>query len=73
MGDATGYRFLSSENKEYSYLSPEDMDILDTVIQELGKTSKSELVKRMHKESAYIETEPHDIIQFKYTQDLSLS
>ena len=72
MGDGTGYRFLPSEDKEYTHLSPEDMEILDAVIQRFGKLPKNEIVNTMHKEDAYTETAPHDIIQFKYAKTLSL-
>ena len=73
MGDGTGYRFLPSKNKEYMYLSPEDMEILDAVINRFGKLPKNEIVNTMHKEDAYTETAPHDIIQFKYAKTLSLT
>ena len=73
MGDGTGYRFLPSEDKEYPHLTLEDMEILDSVIQRFGKVPKNEIVYTMHKEDAYTETAPHDIIQFKYTKKLSLA
>ena len=73
MGDGTGYRFLPSENKEYTHLTPEDMEILDVVIQRFGRLPKNEIVDMMHKEDAYTETAPHDIIQFKYAKALSLT
>lgn len=73
MGEGTGYRFLPSEDKKYSHLTPEDMEILDTVIQRFGWLPKNEIVDTMHKEDAYAETAPHDIIQFKYAKTLSLA
>lgn len=73
MGDGTGYKFLPTEDKEYPHLTQEDMEILDTVIQRFGKVSKSVIVETMHQEDAYIETAPHDVIQFKYAQTLSLA
>ena len=73
MGDGTGYKFLPTENKEYPYLTPEDMDILNDVIKRFGRVSKNEIIKTMHHEDAYTETAPNDIIQFKYVQTLSLS
>lgn len=73
MGDGTGYKFLPTEDKGYPHLTLEDMEILDAVIQRFGKVSKSEIVETMHREDAYTETAPHDIIQFKYAQTLSLS
>ena len=50
MGEGTGYRFLPSEDKEYTHLTPEDREILDAVINRFGKLPKNEIVdtiKRM--------------------------
>ena len=73
IGDGTGYKFLPTDDKEYPHLTSEDKAILDAVIHRFGKVSKNELVETMHKEDAYTETAPHDIIQFKYAQTLTLS
>jgi putative zinc finger/helix-turn-helix YgiT family protein len=73
MGEGTAYHFLPTEDKEYSHLTTEDMEVLDAVIQRFGKASKNEIVDTMHQEDAYIETAPYDIIQFKYAKALSLS
>lgn len=73
MGDGTGYRFLPVPVEEYSYLTAEDKEILDAVINRFGSMTKSEIVETMHQEDAYIETAPYDIIQFKYTKTLSMS
>lgn len=72
IGDSTGYRFLPSENKKYSHLTYEDMKILDAVIQQFGRLSKKDIVETMHKEDAYKNTVPNDIIQFKYAKTLSV-
>ena len=73
MGEGTGYKFLPSEEKEYPHLTSEDMEILDSVIKRFGKVPKNEIVDTMHKEDAYTETAPHDVIQFKYAKTLSLA
>lgn len=73
MGEGTGYKFLPSEEKEYPHLTSEDMEILDSVIKRFGKVPKNEIVDTMHKEDAYTETAPHDVIQFKYAKALSLA
>ena len=73
MGEATGYKFLPTDVKEYPSLSTDDKAILDVIIQKFGMASKNEIVETMHKEDAYIETAPNDIIQFKYALSLSLS
>ena len=73
MGDGTAYKFLPTENKEYPHLSIEDISIIDAVIDKFGSSSKDEIVNAMHREAAYTETAPRDIIQFKYAESLSLS
>ena len=70
--DGTIYCFRPTENKEYLNLSEQDIDVLDTVIEKFGFSTKNEIVDAMHKETAYTETAPRDIIQFKYTMELSL-
>ncbi len=45
---------------------------MDVVIEELGKMSKNEIINFMHKEQAYVETAPRDIIQFKYAASLQI-
>lgn len=45
---------------------------MDAVIEKLGKMSKDEIVSFMHKEKAYIETAPKDVIQFKYAKSLQI-
>ena len=73
MGDGTGFRFLPTDCREYPHLSVDDRDILDAVIRRFGKVSTTEIVETMHREDAYTETAPHDIILFKYAETLSLS
>ena len=70
--EGTGYCFVSDNNNEYPNLTDNDKEILDIIIQELGKKNKSEIVDKMHNEIAYIETAPFDIIQYKYTKHLSI-
>ena len=55
-----------------SSLAEEEKDILDCVIEKLGKMSKNEIVSFMHKEIAYQKTEPRDIISFEYTEALQI-
>ena len=73
MGEGIAYHFsLSGEGLEFWSLSDEDIAILNTVIQKLGKMTKDEIVSFMHKERAYIETLPKDIIQFRYSESLQI-
>ena len=73
MGDGTGYKFLPTGDKSYPHLSKDDTDILDTIIKHFGRRTKDDIVDTMHKEDAYTETAPKDIIQFKYAMTLSLT
>lgn len=72
MGETNAYHFSLSGNQSFPRLSKEEKDILDEVIEKLGKTSKNEIINFMHKEQAYIETAPRDIIQFKYAENLQI-
>ena len=73
IGDGVGYRYLPTEDKNYPYLTSEDKEILDAVICRFGNATTNEIVDTMHREDAYKETAPKDIILFKYTDTLSLS
>jgi len=72
MGNGTGYRFLPTDDNEYTFLTKEDQEILDVVIQRFGKFSKKKIVGVMHREDAYIKTAPNDIILFELAKTLSL-
>ena len=73
IGDGVGYRYLPTEDKNYPYLTSEDKEILDAVICRFGNATTNEIVDTMHREDAYKETAPKDIILFKYAKNLSLS
>jgi len=71
--EGSGYHFVSNSNNLYSTLSDEDKSVLETVINAFGDKTKDCIVNTMHQEKAYIETAPSDIIQYKYSMDLSLN
>lgn len=71
--ESTGYKFIKNDNIEYLTLSDDDKCILNDVINHFGNMSKDDIVQQMHKEDAYIETALHDIIQYKYAMNLSIS
>ena len=72
-GETNAYRFsLKNGNQMYPSLTKEEKDILNIVIKKLGKMSKNEIVSFMHKEQAYIETAPREVIQFKYAKNLQI-
>ena len=72
-GEGTGYHFLPTADKEYHSLTDEDKNILDDIIGIFGSMSKDEIVRTMHSETAFTETARHDMIQFKYAEELSVS
>lgn len=72
MGETNAYHFSLSGEWTFPALSKEEKDILDAVIEKLGKMSKNDIVNFMHNEQAYIETAPRDIIQFKYAESLQI-
>ncbi|MBQ4523861.1 MAG: DUF4065 domain-containing protein [Lachnospiraceae bacterium] len=72
MGETYVYRFSLIGETEYPALSKEDKDILDIVIDKLGNMSQNEIVGFMHKEQAYVQTAPRDIILFKYAESLQI-
>jgi putative zinc finger/helix-turn-helix YgiT family protein len=65
MGETNAYHFSLKEADSFPFLSDEDINILDIVIEKLGKMSKNEIISFMHKEQAYVETEPREVIQYK--------
>lgn len=70
--ESTGYKFLKNENTSYKTLSDDDKKIIEDVISAFGNMPKEQIVNRMHNEKAYTETALHDIIQYKYTNELSI-
>lgn len=72
MGELNAYHFSLKEADTFSSLSDGDKIILDIVIEKLGKMTKNEIVSFMHKEQAYVETAPRDVIQFKYAESLQI-
>lgn len=72
MGETNAYHFSLQDAGEFPVLSDDDKDILDIVIDKLGRMSKNEIVEFMHKEQAYAETAPRDVIPFKYAESLQI-
>ena len=71
LGETKAYRFSLNGKQEFPALSKEE-DILNFVTEKLGKMSKNEIVNFMHKEQAYQETAPRDIIEFRYAKSLQI-
>lgn len=72
MGETNAYHFSLKAETTFPSLTDDDKNILDAVIEKLGKMSKNEIINFMHKEQAYVETAPRDVIQFKYAESLRI-
>lgn len=72
IGETNAYHFCLKEKVKFPALSGEDEVILDIVIEKLGRMSKNEIISFMHKERAYIETAPRDVISFQYAESLQI-
>jgi len=72
INDIDSYYFHTSE-KNYTSLTDEEKEILDSVITKMGKMKAEEIIEYMHMEKAYKETDPKDVISYTYAKDLSLN
>ncbi len=72
MEETNAYHFSLKGKPSFPFLTDGDKNILDMVIEKLGKMSKNEIIHFMHKEQAYIETAPRDMISFKYAENLQI-
>ena len=72
MGETNAYHFSMLQSTAFPTLSEEEKNILDVVIEKLGKMSKNEIVSFMHKERAYSETALRDVLSFEFAKDLRL-
>ena len=72
INDHSAYSFTSNSRKEYTHLSNDDINVLETIISVFGSSNKNQIVEAMHKESAYTKTEFQDIIPYKYACQLSI-
>jgi len=70
--DGSGYKFTGSRSEKDNLLSKEDIDILDTIIEIFGHFSKTQIVNKMHEETAYKLTNAGEVISYKYAENLSI-
>lgn len=59
-----------TRNMDYSVLNGEEKEILDKVIEKFKTFKASEIVDYMHKEKAYVETKPGEIIPFSFAGEI---
>lgn len=72
MGETNAYHFSLVGETEFPMISEEDRRILDAVIEKLGRMTKKQIVTFMHKEKAYLETAPEEMISFEYAKHLQI-
>lgn len=70
--DRFGFKFRPAEGFQIRELTLKDLDILDTVIAEVGHLNAQEIIDKMHNEEAYMRTERNSIISFSYAEKLSI-
>jgi len=70
--DGIGYKFHPVEGFQIRELTPEDLEILDTVISEVGHLNSQEIIDKMHHEDAYKSTGRNSIILFTHASKLSI-
>ena len=71
-GETNAYHFSLNGCTTFPSLSDDDKLILDAVIEKLGGMTKDDIVSFMHKEKAYIETAPKEVISFNYVDSLQI-
>ncbi len=70
--DGFGYHFTANPNVSYCTLSENDKKVLDKIIEVFGTQPKESIVRSMHRELAYTETKPSDIISYNHCTKLSI-
>lgn len=66
----TKYHFLPNPHQSMSCLTKEEKDVLDQVAAKFKSYSAQSIVRYMHEESAYMDTEDGAIIPFSLAKDL---
>lgn len=64
------FHIYPTENMDYDVLSDEDILVLDKVIEKFANYKAKDIVKYMHEEKAYTETEDGDIIPFSLAKEI---
>lgn len=66
-----GYRFYPEKDYKYNF-TQDEYEIIDQVIDIFKSKTREEIVARMHKEDAYICTEPQKLIDYSLVKTLSI-
>lgn len=70
--DTLSYHFVCDEGYIPQHLTEEEIRVLDVVIQQFGRKSKTTIVNQMHEETAFTETPKGEAIAYSYADQLSL-
>ena len=66
----TKYHFLPNDKLDESILSDQEKDVLDRVINKFISFNAQEIVRYMHKETAYIKTKDGEVIPFCLAKEI---
>lgn len=69
-GEGTGYHFLPDGSAVYPYLNDSEIEVLNQIIGKFGNFEKKEIVNYMHRETAYMKTQPGEIISFELAKEI---
>lgn len=64
------YRITNNPEFKIVGISKEEKEIIDTVINKFKNYGSTEISEYMHKEKAYLETDPNEIISFEFAKEL---
>lgn len=70
--DRMGYKFHPVEGFQIKELTPEEIEILDAVIVQVGHLNSQEIIDKMHNEEAYKCADKNCIIPFSHAAKLSI-
>jgi len=71
-GDNVAYKFKPTGGYENTDLERNEIQVVDEVINRLGKLSTDEIVHKMHEEDAYKCTDSNCIINYSFAETLSI-
>lgn len=73
VGDGISHLFLSVEKFIPKYLTQQEMECIDKVVEQFRDISSQELGKRMEKEVAVENTKIDEIVSYEYAKNLSIA
>ena len=68
-----GTEYKPAARRDTSFFTDDEIDVLNIVKDRLGPLTGSQAADLSHKERAWIETPPNDVVSYKFAKDLSLN